>query len=104
MQHAKQETWKELLLLLSEGNFEKHTPGRHNKHTHTHTHTKVGKQQYNFFSLPRAKHPTDLLIGRYSPLLAPGSSTSLSVSGGLFVCLFAVRAIENKRQIILEIE
>jgi hypothetical protein len=72
--------------------------------TNTHTHTKVGKQQYNFFSLPRAKHPTDLLIDRYSPLLAPDSSTSLSVTGGLFVCLFAVRAIENKRQIILEIE
>ncbi len=106
MQHAKQETWKELLLLLFEGNFEKHTPGGHNKHTHTHT--KVGKQQYNFFSLTRAKHPTDLLIDKYSPLLAPDTSTSLSVTGGLFVCLFvclfAVRAIENKRQIILEIE
>jgi len=105
MQHAKLETWKELLLLLSEGNFEKRTPGGHNNtHTHTHTHIKVGKQQYNFFSLPRAEHPTDLLINRYSPLLAPDSSTSLSVTGGLFVCLFAVRAIENKRQIILEIE
>jgi hypothetical protein len=48
------------------------------------------------------------LIDKYSPLLAPDTSTSLSVTGGLFVCLFvclfAVRAIENKRQIILEIE
>ncbi len=71
-------------------------PGR-TQQTHTHTHTKVGKQQYNFFSLPRAKHPTDLLIDRYSPLLAPDSRTSLSVSGGLFV-LFVCRASDRKQK------
>jgi hypothetical protein len=38
------------------------------------------------------------LINMYSPLLAPDSSTSLSVTGGLFVCLFVCRASDRKQK------